>query len=131
MTMTDPIADLLTRIRNANQARLPTVKMPSSKIKINIVKVLKEEGFIVDYTVEEDDKQNILTVTMKYDGKGVVITGLQRVSRPGRRVYVDQKEIPKIRKGLAIAILSTSKGVMVDKQARKLGVGGEVICSVW
>ena len=131
MTMTDPIADMLTRIRNANQARLATVQIPSSKIKINIAKVLKEEGFITDYTVEEDNKQGILTVTMKYDGKGVVITGLQRVSRPGRRVYVDRKGIPKVRKGLAIAILSTSKGIMVDKEARKLGVGGEVICSVW
>ena len=130
--MTDPIADMLTRIRNANQNRAKTVTMPSSKMKETIASILKEEGYIVDYSIEENDVQNNLTLTLKYGkNKERVITGLKRISKPGLRVYANVEELPKVLNGLGIAIISTPKGVMTDKFARKNNVGGEVIAYIW
>jgi len=130
--MTDPIADMLTRIRNANQNRAKVVSMPSSKIKVEIANILKEEGYITDFTVDTDTVQNTLTLTLKYsDTKERVITGLKRISKPGLRVYAKADEIPRVLNGLGIAIISTPKGVMTDKNARKNNVGGEVIAYVW
>lgn len=132
MVMTDPIADMLTRIRNANSAYHDKVEMPASKIKQAIAKVLKEEGFIKDFEYVADDKQGIIRVNLKYGpNREKVITGVKRISKPGLRVYAKNEEIPRVLRGLGIAILSTPKGVMADKQARKEGVGGEVICYVW
>ena len=126
--MTDPIADMLTRIRNANQMRSKEVSMPSSKMKVEIAKILDNEGFIEKYTV----KDNTLTLTLKYAGnKERVITGLKRISKPGLRVYAGANEIPLVLNGLGIAIISTPKGVMTDKLARKNNVGGEVIAYIW
>ena len=130
--MTDPIADMLTRIRNANQNRAANVSMPSSKMKETIASILKEEGYITNYTVEKNDVQNVLTLTLKYGkNKERVITGLKRISKPGLRVYASSEEIPYVLNGLGIAIISTSKGVMTDRQARKNNVGGEVIAYIW
>ena len=130
--MTDPIADMLTRIRNANQNRAKDVSMPSSKMKETIASILKEEGFITDYSIENNDVQNILTLTLKYGtNKERVITGLKRISKPGLRVYAGADEIPSVLNGLGIAIISTPKGVMTDKLARKNNVGGEVIAYIW
>ena len=130
--MTDPIADMLTRIRNANQNRAKTVTMPSSKMKETIASILKEEGYIVDYSIEENDVQNNLTLTLKYGkNKERVITGLKRISKPGLRVYANVEELPRVLNGLGIAIISTPKGVMTDKFARKNNVGGEVIAYIW
>ena len=130
--MTDPIADMLTRIRNANQNRAKTVTMPSSKMKETIASILKEEGYIVDYSIEENDVQNNITLTLKYGkNKERVITGLKRISKPGLRVYANVEDLPKVLNGLGIAIISTPKGVMTDKRARKNNVGGEVIAYVW
>ncbi|MCG0276122.1 MAG: 30S ribosomal protein S8 [Thermosediminibacteraceae bacterium] len=132
MAVTDPIADMLTRIRNANNAGHPTVEVPCSKIKKAIAETLKNEGFIQDYEVIEDGKQGIIKIYLKYGpNKERVITGIKRISKPGLRIYVKKDQIPKVLGGLGIAILSTSKGIMTDKQARKEGVGGEVICYVW
>ena len=132
MAMTDPIADMLTRIRNANSVNHDKVKIPGSNIKIAIAEVLKEEGFIKDYTFTEDNKQGILTVFLKYgQDREKVISGIQRISRPGLRQYAKMKELPRVLGGLGIAIISTSKGIMSDKQARKVGLGGEVIAYVW
>ncbi|GAW90896.1 30S ribosomal protein S8 [Calderihabitans maritimus] len=132
MVMTDPIADFLTRIRNANTVYQETVEIPSSKMKKALAEILKNEGFIKDYEYIEDGKQGILRLYLKYGpNKEKVITGLKRISKPGLRVYVKKDEIPRVLGGLGIAILSTSKGIMTDKQARKEGVGGEVICYVW
>ena len=126
--MTDPIADMLTRIRNANQMRNKEVAMPSSKMKLEIAKILDNEGFIEKYTV----KNNVLTLTLKYSqSKERVITGLKRISKPGLRVYAGADEIPYVLNGLGIAIISTPKGVMTDKLARKNNVGGEVIAYIW
>ena len=126
--MTDPIADMLTRIRNANQMRNKEVSMPVSKMKVEIAKILDAEGFITSYTV----KENTLTLTLKYgQNKERVITGLKRISKPGLRVYAGADEIPHVLNGLGIAIISTPKGVMTDKLARKNNVGGEVIAYVW
>ena len=126
--MTDPIADMLTRIRNANQMRNKEVSMPTSKMKVEIAKILDSEGFIEKYTV----KDNTLTLTLKYaDNKERVITGLKRISKPGLRVYAGADEIPSVLNGLGIAIISTPKGVMTDKLARKNNVGGEVIAYIW
>ena len=126
--MTDPIADMLTRIRNANQMRNKEVSMPVSKMKLEIAKILSAEGFITNYTVEE----NTLTLTLKYgQNKERVITGLKRISKPGLRVYAGAEEIPHVLNGLGIAIISTPKGVMTDKLARKNNVGGEVIAYIW
>ena len=130
--MTDPIADMLTRIRNGNNARHSSVEIPASKMKKNLVQILLDEGFIEGYNVIEDDKQGIITVDLKY-GKNneKVISGLKRISNPGLRVYARSHEIPKVLGGLGIAIISTSKGVVTDKVARKEGIGGEVLCYVW
>ncbi len=130
--MTDPIADMLTRIRNANQNRAKTVSMPSSKMKEEIAKILKDEGFVEEFSIEENDVQNTLTLTLKYGQKKErVITGLKRVSKPGLRVYSKAEDLPKVLNGLGIAIISTPKGIMTDKKARKENVGGEVIAYVW
>ena len=130
--MTDPIADMLTRIRNANQNRAKDVSMPSSKMKETIAAILKDEGFIADYSVEKNDVQNILTLTLKYGkNKERVITGLKRISKPGLRVYAEAADIPYVLNGIGIAIISTPKGVMTDKIARKNNIGGEVIAYIW
>ena len=130
--MSDTIADMLTRIRNANQNRAKTVTMPSSKMKETIAAILKDEGYIANYSVKKNDVQNILTLTLKYaENKERVITGLKRISKPGLRVYAKKEEIPYVLNGLGIAIISTPKGVMTDKLARKNNVGGEVIAYIW
>ena len=132
MTMTDPIADLLTRIRNANTRGLDTVDIPASGLKREIVRVLEEEKFIKNFKFLEDDRQGMLRVYLRYGpARARVIQNLQRISRPGRRVYVGKDEIPHPKGGLGVAIISTSKGVFTDKQARRAGMGGEVICHVW
>ena len=131
MTMTDPIADMLTRIRNAVQAKHETVDVPASKIKLEIARILKEEGFIESYEVSGDLKKTI-TITLKYGKHNEkVISGIKRISKPGLRVYADVDSIPRVLNGLGIAILSTSEGVITDKQARQKKVGGEVIAYVW
>ena len=130
--MTDPIADMLTRIRNANQLRYKEVEVPASKIKIEIARILKEEGFISDYKIQENDVQNMIELSLKYgDNKERVITGLKRISKPGLRVYVKANEVPRVLNGLGIAIISTSKGLMKDKDAREQSLGGEVIAYIW
>ena len=132
MTMTDPIADMLTRIRNANTVKHETVDVPASNIKKEIVRILLEEGFVRGYDVIEDEKQGIIKIQLKYGQAGEkVIQGIKRISKPGMRVYTNAHEIPKVLNGLGIAIISTSKGILTDKQARKENVGGEVICYVW
>jgi small subunit ribosomal protein S8 len=131
MVMTDPIADMLTRIRNATIARDKVVEIPSSKIKIEIAKILKEEGYIQDCEFIDNALQGIVRVYLKYNGKENVISGLKRISKPGLRVYAQKEEIPKVLGGLGIAVLSTSKGIMTDRKARTEGIGGEVICYVW
>ena len=129
--MQDPIADMLTRIRNANALKHETVKVPSSKMKLEIAKILKEEGFIVDYKVKGETKKE-LTITLKYAEDGTrVISGLRKISKPGLRVTVSCEKLPRVLKGLGIAIISTSQGVMTDAKARTLGIGGEVIAYVW
>ena len=125
--MTDPIADMLTRIRNANQNRAPFCEIPTSKVKTEIAKILKDEGFIEDYKIDG----NTTTLTLKYKNKERVITGLKRISKPGLRVYAGREELPTVRNGLGIAIISTSKGIMTDKEARTNSLGGEVIAYVW
>lgn len=132
MTMTDPIADMLTRIRNANTVGHETVEIPASKMKKAIAEILKEEGYIEDFNVIDDNKQGIIKITMKYGAnKEKVITGIKKISKPGLKVYAKANDVPRVLGGLGIAIISTSKGVVSDKQARKMGVGGEVICYVW
>ena len=132
MVMTDPIADFLTRIRNANMVMHEKVEIPASKTKIAMAEILKNEGFIKDFEQIEDGKQGIIRVYLKYGAnKEKVITGLKRISMPGLKVYCKKDEIPKVLGGLGIAIISTSKGIVTDKEARKLGLGGEVICYVW
>ncbi len=132
MTMTDPIADMLTRIRNAQRAFYSTVDIPGSRQKIDIAKVLKSEGFIKDFKIMGDKRQGIIRIFFKYDENGEsVIGGLKRVSKPGRRVYTKGDKIPQVLHGYGINILSTSKGIMTDRQARKIGIGGEIVCSVW
>ena len=132
MSMTDPIADMLTRIRNANNAGHKSVEIPASKEKKAIAAILLEEGYIKKYDVIDDGKQGVIKITLKYgEEKARVIAGLKRISKPGLRVYVGKEDVPKVLNGLGIAIISTSKGVLTDKAARKAGVGGEVICYVW
>ena len=132
MTMTDPIADMLTRIRNANTVKHETVDVPASNIKKEIARILLEEGFVRGYDVIEDGKQGIIRIQLKYGQSGErVISGLKRISKPGMRVYAANHEIPKVLNGLGISVISTSKGILTDKQARKENVGGEVICYVW
>jgi small subunit ribosomal protein S8 len=129
--LTDPIADMLTRIRNASAARLPVVDIPSSSLKQEIARVLKEKGFIKKFVVVEDGKQGILKVLLRYTGGVPAIQGIQRVSRPGLRNYANVDKLPKVLNGLGYAIISTSHGVMTDHEARKQKVGGEVLCKVW
>ena len=132
MAMTDPIGDMLTRIRNGIMASYDAVDIPSSKLKMNIVKVLKSEGFIKNYRIMNEGARETIRVFLKYDENGVaVIGGLKRVSKPSRRFYTKTDKIPKVLGGLGVNILSTSKGVMTDREARKMGVGGEVLCAVW
>ncbi|MBQ4160104.1 MAG: 30S ribosomal protein S8 [Clostridia bacterium] len=132
MQITDPIADLLTRIRNANSAKHETVDIPASNMKKAIAKILLDEGYIKGYQVIDDSKQGIIRVTLKYgENKQKVISGLKRVSRPGLRIYAGADELPRVLKGLGIAIISTSKGIMTDKEARKQNIGGEVLAFVW
>ena len=129
--MNDPIADMLTRIRNANAQRHETVDVPSSKLKNSIAEILLDEGYINGYEEIEDGVQGTLRITLKYVNKQKVIRGLKRISKPGLRVYATKDNLPKVINGLGIALISTSKGIMTDKEARKLGLGGEVICYVW
>lgn len=132
MVMTDPIADMLTRVRNASSVKHELVDIPRSNLKEELARILKEEGFIKEYKVIEDDKQGVIRVYLKYDAnKGQVIQGIKRISKPGLRVYANKDEVPRVLGGLGVAILSTSQGIMVDRVARKEGVGGEVICYVW
>lgn len=132
MVMTDPIADYLTRIRNANMAKHDSVEIPASNIKKSISEILKREGFIRDYEVADDNKQGVIKVFLKYGPNGErVISGLKRISKPGLRNYVDAEDLPKVLNGLGIAIVSTSAGVITDKEARQKNVGGEVIAYIW
>jgi small subunit ribosomal protein S8 len=131
MPVTDPIADLLTRIRNAIKAKKRFVDIPSSNIKLGIVEILRDSKFIRDFNIIEDNKQNILRVYLSYIDNQSSITGLKKISTPGLRKYVDKNEIPRVLNGLGIAILSTSKGILSDKQARNESVGGEVLCYIW
>jgi small subunit ribosomal protein S8 len=132
MSMTDPIADMLTRVRNANAAFQSTVTMPSSRKLVEIARILKEEGYVTEYVVTPGDVQATLEITLKYGPKKErVITGIRRISKPGLRVYAKKDELPRVLGGLGTAVISTSSGVMTDKQAKKAGVGGEVIAYVW
>jgi small subunit ribosomal protein S8 len=135
MSMSDPIADMLTRVRNALMREHPFVSMPYSQMKEAVAEVLKDEGYITDYQVLPQQPSNVLQIELKYQGdrrnRRGVITGVERVSSPGRRIYVGKSEIPWVMSGMGIAILTTSKGIMTDQKARRLGVGGEVICKVW
>ena len=132
MQITDPIADMLTRIRNANSARHLTVDIPASNLKKSIAEILLEEGYIKNYQIIDDGKQGIIRVSLKYaENKQRVISGIKRISKPGLRIYASTEELPKVLKGLGIAIISTSKGVMTDKKARKENVGGEVLAYIW
>ncbi len=132
MNTTDPIADMLTRIRNANSAKHKTVDVPASKIKIAIAEILFKEGYIKSFEVITDEAQGIIRITLKYDEKGTrVIDGIRRISKPGLRVYASKEELPKVLNGLGIAIISTSKGLKTDKEAREAGMGGEVLAYVW
>ena len=132
MQITDPIADMLTRIRNANSAKHETVDIPASNMKKSIAEILNDEGYIKSYQIIEDGKQDVIRIVLKYgSNKEKVISGLKRVSKPGLRIYAGAEELPRVLKGLGIAIISTSKGVMTDKKARKENIGGEVLAFVW
>ena len=131
MQITDSVADMLTRIRNANSARHDTVDVPASNMKKSIAQILLDEGYIKSYQIVDDGTQGVIHITLKYNGKDKVITGLRRVSKPGLRVYVGADELPRVLRGLGIAIVSTSKGVMTDKAARAAHIGGEVLAFVW
>jgi len=131
MTMTDPVSDLLTRIRNASEARHETVDVPSSQLKLEITRILKEEGYISNFSLAQDDKQGIIRIQLRYAaGKSPVISSLERVSRPGCRVYTRKSDIPSVLGGLGVCILSTSQGIFTGKQAQEKGLGGEVLCTV-
>lgn len=130
--MTDPIADMLTRVRNASSVQHDTVDIPASNIKKELARILLEEGYIKGYDVIEDGKQGLIRMQLKYGKNGEkVITGIKKISKPGMRVYADRNNVPKVLNGIGISVISTSKGIVTDKQARELGVGGEVICYVW
>ena len=132
MMINDPIADMLTRIRNANTVRHTSVDVPASNVKKRLAEILLSEGFIKSYDVIDDNKQGLIRIELKYgENKERVISGLKRISKPGLRVYAKRNEVPKVLGGLGIAIISTSNGIITDKEARKLGVGGEVVCYVW
>lgn len=131
MPVTDPISDFLTRIRNASKAKKIKVEIPSSKLKVGLAEILKKNGYIYDFKVDEDNKQNILTILLKYaDGKPA-ISGLKKISTPGLRVYKKSKELPRVLNGLGTAVISTSSGLMTDKEARSKSAGGEVVCYIW
>jgi len=129
--VTDPIADMITRIRNANRAKKEKLEIPFSKIKLEIARILKEEGYILDYYYKEDNKQGVIIVILKYSGKQRIITNLKRISKPGLRVYVNKSDTPEVLGGLGISILSTSNGIMTGKEAKKRHFGGEVLCYIW
>ena len=132
MNITDPIADMLTRIRNANSSKHKTVDVPASKMKLGIAEILADEGYIKSYEEINDDAQGIIRITLKYDENGRrVLDGLKRISKPGLKVYATRDELPRVLNGLGIAIISTSKGLKTDKQARELGIGGEVLAYIW
>jgi len=132
MKITDPISDMLTRIRNGNSANKDEVSMPSTKVLVEVARIIYEEGYIADYRVEDTEPQKTLYITLKYGPKrSKVIRGIKRISKPGRRIYAKAAELPRVIGGLGIAVVSTSKGMMCDRDARKAGVGGEVICYVW
>lgn len=132
MAMTDPIADMLTRIRNASAANHPSVDIPGSKMKIELARIFKEEGYIREYEFVNDTKQGIIRAYLRYGPrKEKVITGIRRISKPGRRIYARKDQVPKVLGGLGVAVISTSQGVISDKEARKRGVGGEVLCYIW
>jgi small subunit ribosomal protein S8 len=132
MGLTDPLADMLTRIRNAGTARFDKVDIPASQMKISLARILKEEGYIKNFKIIKDKKQGVLRVYLKYDEiNKPLINGLKRVSKPSRRVYASKDEIPQVLGGLGIAVVSTSKGVLTDREARRQGIGGEVLCSIW
>ena len=131
MVMTDPIADMLTRVRNAIQRKHATVLVPASKLKLEILRVLKEEGYISDFEKIEDEKQGMISITLKYVNKTSVIKGLKRISKPGLKVYAKRNELPRVLNGLGVAIVSTSRGVMSDRSARKENLGGEILAFVW
>jgi len=132
MSMSDPLADMLTRIRNANKARFSSVEMPLSKLKVSVAKVLKDEGYITDYQVSDEGPQGTLKLDLKYGPHNeLVITGIRRISKPGYRQYKRSNQIPTVMSGLGIGILTTSKGVITDKQAREQNIGGELLCEVW
>ena len=132
MSMTDPIADFLTRLRNGIRARKDSIDCPRSRLKLRIAEILREEGYVDGITSVDDALQGVISVALRYDNENVAaIRGIKRVSRPGQRNYVPAKKLPKVQNGLGIAIMSTSKGVMTDRKARQLGVGGEVLCHVW
>ena len=129
--VTDPIADMLTRIRNAKTMRYKEVEIPSSKVKVEIAKILKNEGFINDYKIKKNNVQDVIILSLKYNNKERVITGLKRISKPGLRVYAKSSEIPRVLNGLGIAIISTSKGIMTGKDAKAANLGGEVLAYIW
>jgi small subunit ribosomal protein S8 len=132
MAMTDPVADMLTRVRNALGARHKTVDIPASKLKGEIARILKEEGYIIDFSIDKKKIPCSIRIRLKYEGLHTsIITEIKRISKPGKRVYVPSTEIPKVMNGIGIAILSTSKGVLADRKARELGVGGELLCSIY
>ncbi|MCU0578805.1 MAG: 30S ribosomal protein S8 [Desulfobacterota bacterium] len=132
MGMTDPVSDMLTRIRNGSGAKFAKVDIPSSKLKVQIARILKDEGYVKNFKVMKDNRQGILRIYLKYDDKNQeTIQRIFRVSRPSRRVYTGKEGIPKVLNGLGISILSTSRGVLTDREARRLGVGGEILCSIW
>lgn len=131
MAMSDPIADMLTRIRNAGKAKIESLDIPGSKLKVELARILKDEGFIRNYKFLKDDKQGILRVYMKYDENACAIFGLKRVSKPSRRIYKKSKDVKPVLSGMGISVLSTSKGVLTDRQARQENVGGELLCTIW
>jgi len=131
MSMSDPIADMLTRIRNAGKAKIESLDIPASKIKVELARILKDEGFIKNYKSLEDDKQGVLRIYMKYDDSTCAVFGLKRVSKPSRRLFMKSKDIKPVLSGMGISVVSTSKGVMTDRQARQENVGGEILCTIW
>lgn len=131
MPVTDPISDFLTRIRNASKARKIRVEIPASNIKIGLANILKNNGYIYDFKVDEDSKQNVITVLLKYNDDKPAISGLKRISKPGLRIYKKSNELPRVLNGLGTAVISTSKGLLTDKQARDQATGGEVVCFIW
>ncbi len=131
MAVTDPIADFLTRIRNASKAKLLRVDIPASKLKIKIAEILKDENFIHDFSIIQDNKQNIIRIHLKYRNGISAISGLKRISKPGLRVYKSADKLPRVLNGLGLAVVSTSKGLLTDRQAKELSIGGEVICYIW